>query len=235
MLKNLKCIFKTSTSNLFEYMKILVRTNLVFFDKNHDICAKNYQITVKFNTKFMKNFLFLADGFEEIEALATVDVLRRAGMEVTTVSINCEHAVTGAHGLTVMADATFKEADFSGSDWLILPGGMPGASNLHNMLALNDLLKVHAGKGRISAICASPAVVLAATGLLNGKEATCYPGFEDALVASGARHSQKNIVLDGNILTANGPATAIPFALEIVRLTKGDEVAESVASGMLWK
>lgn len=181
----------------------------------------------------MKNFLFLADGFEEIEALATVDILRRAEMDVTTVSINKTNVVTGAHGVPVVADITFKEADFSGTDWLILPGGMPGASNLHEHNELNSLLKVHAGKGRIAAICASPAVVLAATGLLEGKNATCYPGFDTMLVAAGATYVDKRVVVDGNIVTANGPASATPFALEIIRLTKGDDVAANVASGML--
>lgn len=182
----------------------------------------------------MKNFLFLADGFEEIEALATVDILRRAGMDVITVSINHEHIVTGAHGVPVVADVTFKEADFGGSDWLILPGGMPGASNLHELGALNNLLKVHADHGRIAAICASPAVVLAATGLLEGKKATCYPGFETALLAAGAHYdSESRVVTDGNIVTANGPASATAFALEIVRLTNGDATAANVAAGML--
>lgn len=181
----------------------------------------------------MKNFLFLANGFEEIEALATVDVLRRAGMEVITVSINHDHTVTGAHGIPVQADVTFKEADFDGSDWLILPGGMPGATHLHNHHELDALLKVHADKGRIAAICASPAVVLAPTGLLKGKNATCYPGFEDALVNGGAHPVDRRVVVDGNIVTGNGPSSAIPFALEIVRLTLGDAAADTVASGML--
>lgn len=182
----------------------------------------------------MKNFLFLADGFEEIEALATVDVLRRAGMELYTVSIKHEPFVTGAHGLTVAADLTFKEADFSGSEWLILPGGMPGASNLHEFGALNDLLKVHASKGRIAAICASPAVVLAATGLLEGRRATCYPGFETALIAAGAEYvSDQRVVTDGNIVTANGPSSAIPFALRIAELTQGEATVREVAAGML--
>lgn len=182
----------------------------------------------------MKNFLFLADGFEEIEALATLDVLRRAEMDVETVSITHSPFVMGAHGLTVQADKTFKEADFSGTDWLILPGGMPGAKNLHEFGALNDLLKVHAGKGRIAAICASPAVVLAATGLLEGRKATCYPGFETALIAAGADYVEADrVVVADNIVTSNGPSSAVPFALKIVELTRGKEVADSVAAGML--
>ena len=181
----------------------------------------------------MKNFLFLADGFEEIEALATVDILRRAGFDIQTVSIKHDHMVTGAHGIMVKADITFKEADFSDTDWLILPGGMPGATNLHEFGALNDLLKVHAGKGRIAAICASPAVVLAATGVLKGKNATCYTGFETELVAAGATPLTQRVVVDGNIVTANGPASTPAFALEIVRLTKGDDLAGRVANDML--
>lgn len=181
----------------------------------------------------MKNFLFLADGFEEIEALATVDVLRRGGMDVMTVSIKHEPFVTGAHGVTVQADMTFKEADFSGTDWLILPGGMPGAKNLHEFGALNDLLRVHAGKGRIAAICASPAVVLAATGLLEGRKATCYPGFETELIAAQSIYEKQRVVVDGNIVTANGPSSAVPFALKIVELTKGETTSKEVAEGML--
>lgn len=181
----------------------------------------------------MKNFLFLADGFEEIEALATLDILRRAELDVVTVSIAHTHEVTGAHGLRVLADLTFKEADYENADWLILPGGMPGASNLHNFTPLVNLLRIHAAKGRIAAICASPAVVLAPAGLLKGRNATCYPGFEEALTAGGATHINSRVVVDGNIVTANGPASAFLFALEIVKLTKGDNSALNVANGML--
>ena len=102
-----------------------------------------------------RSFIFLAEGFEEIEALTVVDVMRRAGMDIKTVSITDSKKVTGAHGISVEADMTFKEADYSGSEWLILPGGMPGATHLHEFEALGDLLKVH--KGKIAAICASPA------------------------------------------------------------------------------
>lgn len=181
----------------------------------------------------MTSFLFLANGFEEIEALATVDVLRRAGLDVKTVSINPSHQVAGAHNVVVNADLTFKEADFGGSDWLILPGGMPGASNLRDFEALVELLKIHSTKGRIAAICASPAVVLASIGLLEGRRATCYPGFDGALLEAGAIHVDARVVTDANIVTANGPSSAVPFALEIVRLTLGDQAAKDVASGML--
>lgn len=182
----------------------------------------------------MKNFVFLADGFEEVEALTPVDVLRRAGMDVKTVSITDSHKVTGAHGITVEADLTFKQADFSDTEWLIVPGGMPGAANLHDFSALNDLLKVHAmNGGHIAAICAAPAVVLAPTGLLKGKEATAYPGFEEGLAEGGAKHKDARVVVDGKIVTSNGPSSALLFALKIVGISKGEEVAQQVAAGML--
>lgn len=177
------------------------------------------------------SFLFLADGFEEIEALATVDILRRAGVVVNTVSIYTRRHVTGAHGIEVTADITFKEADFAGSDWLILPGGMPGASNLFAFEPLTDLLKIH--HGRIAAICAAPAVILAPLGLLKGLEATCYPGFEGACKEGDAVMKNQRVVVTERIITANGPSSAIPFALAIVEETLGKAVANEVAGGML--
>ena len=124
------------------------------------------------------SYLFLAPGFEEVEALTPVDVMRRAGIDVKTVSVTASRDVEGAHGVTVKADMTFDEADFSDCDWLVLPGGMPGATNLYECKPLCSLLLKHnAEGGHIAAICASPAVVLGGLGLLDGKEATCYPGF----------------------------------------------------------
>lgn len=181
-----------------------------------------------------KSYLFLANGFEEIEALATVDVLRRAGVPVTTVSINPTNEVEGAHGVVVNADTTISECDFEEIDWLILPGGMPGAKNLVECTPLTDLLKEHnKNGGRIAAICASPGVVLAPLGLLNGKKATCYPGFENGLKAGGAVYTGLRVTVDGNFVTGNGPSSAIPFALTIAAETVGKEVAAEVASGML--
>ncbi len=115
-----------------------------------------------------RSFIFLAEGFEEIEAPTVVDVMRRAGMDIKTVSIGADRKVAGAHGITVEADLLFKEADFDHSEWLILPGGMPGATNLHEFTALGDLLKVH--KGKIAAICAAPAVVLAPLAYFEAKK-----------------------------------------------------------------
>lgn len=181
----------------------------------------------------MRNYIFLADGFEEIEAVNPIDIMRRAGMEVLTVSINDSKKVTGAHGIVVEADITFKQADFADTDWLILPGGMPGATNLYSFTPLADLLKVHNHKGRIAAICASPAVVLGQLGILNGKHATCYPGMEAAAIAGGALMENKRVVVDGNIVTGNGPSSAQLWALTIVAETLGQDAADSVAAGML--
>lgn len=178
-----------------------------------------------------RSFIFLAEGFEEIEALTVVDVMRRAGMDIKTVSITSEHKVVGAHGIPVEADITFKEADFDGSEWLIVPGGMPGSTNLAAFSALGDLLKVH--KGKIAAICAAPAVVLAPLGLLRDREATCYPGFEDALRENGAIARNSRVVALDNLITANGPSSALKFALAIVSNSLGESVAQEVAIGML--
>lgn len=182
----------------------------------------------------MTSFVFLADGFEEIEALTVVDILRRANMEVRTVSISKGKHVRGAHGVIVEADLLFKEADYSDAEWLICPGGMPGAANLHDFNALNDLLKVHAmHPGKVAAICAAPAVVLAPLGLLRDITATCYPGFEGQLTEGGAEYVNRRVVVHENVITANGPSSAALFALAIVAASKGDDTARTVAEGML--
>ena len=178
------------------------------------------------------SFLFLAEGFEEIEALTVVDVMRRAGMDIKTVSITSDRQVVGAHGVTVTADLTFKEADFGGSEWLILPGGMPGATNLASDEALCDLLKVH--KGKIAAICAAPAVVLAPLGLLDGKEATCYPSFQADMRKYGVTVRDVPVIAHKDLITANGPSAALRFALAIVANSLGESVAQQVGGGMLY-
>lgn len=180
-----------------------------------------------------ESFLFLAHGFEEIEALTAVDVLRRAGMEVKTVSITSSLQVTGAHGITVNADLLFDNTLFSGAEWLILPGGMPGAENLYECAPLQGLLRRQAGSdsGKIAAICAAPAVVLGQLGLLEGRKATCYPGFEDML--KGAEATGEPVVADEKFVLGNGPSNALKWSLAIVAAARGRDVAEEVANGML--
>ncbi len=182
----------------------------------------------------MRSFLFLANGFEELEALTVVDVMRRGGLDIKTVSINSKHEVTGAHGITVTADLTFKEADFGDAEWLICPGGMPGSENLHKFEPLNDLLRLHAAKGKVAAICAAPALVLAPLGILRDKEATCYPGFEDLLIAGGAQRRDAPVVVARNLITGNGPASALRFALAILAESAGESHARQVGEGMLF-
>lgn len=180
-----------------------------------------------------KTYLFLADGFEEIEALATVDLLRRAGIEVDTVSINPTLAVKGAHGMEVAADIMLDQCP-SDAALYICPGGMPGSSNLAANARVCELLsEQHARGGRVAAICAAPGVVLAPLGILEGYDATCYPGFEEALMAGGAHHKAQRVVVDRNVVTANGPSSAIPFALSLIEQLTDQATADSVASGIL--
>ena len=178
-----------------------------------------------------KSYLFLADGFEEIEALTVVDIMRRAEMPLVTLSINDKAVVTGAHGIPVVADALAQDVTFEDAEWLILPGGMPGMTNLAASRPLCDLVKAHAEAGGLTAsICASPSI-LGMLGLLNGRRATCYPGFEHNL--EGAIVTGERTAVDDNITTGNGPASAAVFALEIVAQSCGQEKAQEVAAGML--
>ncbi len=181
-----------------------------------------------------ESFLFLAEGFEEIEALTAVDVLRRAGIPLKTVSITSALQVTGAHGITVTADVIYDNTLFSNPAWLILPGGMPGALNLYECAPLQGLLarQAQSKEGRIAAICAAPAVVLGQLGLLEGHKATCYPGFEKDL--KGAVVKDSPVTVDKKFVLGNGPANALLWALTIVKEELGVDVAESIANGMLF-
>lgn len=181
-----------------------------------------------------ESFVFLAEGFEEIEALTAVDVLRRAGMRVRTVSITTSPLVTGAHGITVKADVLYDTTLFSNPAWLILPGGMPGASNLHDFSPLIGLIKnqIESKSGKIAAICAAPAIVLGAEGFLDGRKATCYPGFEMGL--GNAEYVDAPVVKDDKFVLGNGPASALQWALAIVSSEQGESEAHNVGNGMLY-
>ncbi len=173
--------------------------------------------------------VLLADGFEEIEALTVVDVLRRADLQVTTLALKHKD-VKGAHGVQVQADALLDEAT---GDWdlLVLPGGQPGADTLRDDPRVAKLLHKQVQQGRwLAAICAAP-IALGKQGLLKGKKATCYPGFEGQL--TGAQLSQDAVVVDGKIVTSRGPATALPFALELVTLLRDKESSDRLRQGML--
>lgn len=178
-------------------------------------------------------YIFLADGFEEIEAVTPIDVLRRAGLEVITVSVSDSLRVTGAHSVPFMADTLIADLPADApAQWLICPGGMPGATNLAACDKLTSMLRrqFEAG-GNIAAICAAPAVVLAPLGILDGREATCYPGFEQ-MCPDAIMKNQRVVALPG-LITANGPSSALPFALAIAEATVGADKAREVAQGML--
>lgn len=175
-------------------------------------------------------YLFLAPGFEEIEAITILDVLRRAQLNVVSVSLTGDLTVTGAHGIAVLADTLYPDVDLAEAALLILPGGMPGTNNLNVHEGLKKAIKSHATAGKpVAAICAAP-LILGQLGLLAGKEATCYPGYEQHLV--GARLSKKAVVQDGLFLTGNGPGAAARFALQIVNNFRSEELAEELAKGM---
>lgn len=181
-----------------------------------------------------ESFLFLAHGFEEVEALSAVDILRRADIDIKTVSITDSLQVTGAHGVQITCDLIFKDASMDNADWLILPGGMPGATNLYEFAPLRELLTRQASSknGRIAAICASPAVVLGQMGLLKGEHATCYPGFEH--LCKGAVMEDAAVIVSGKFVLGNGPANAMKWAIRIVSEELGEHAAIKVANGLLY-
>jgi 4-methyl-5(b-hydroxyethyl)-thiazole monophosphate biosynthesis len=187
------------------------------------------------NMIMAKVYVFMANGFEDVEALIPVDVLRRGGVEVVTVSINDDsQVVESAHGVQMVADAMFDDCDFADASLLFLPGGMPGASNLYEHQGVCRAVKAQAEAGRrVAAICAAPAVVLGQLGLLQGRKATCYPGFEKLL--QGAHYTGELFTVDGNITTGEGPAAAFPFAYELLAQLVSREVSDQIAEGMRFK
>ncbi|MDR2683646.1 MAG: DJ-1/PfpI family protein [Dysgonamonadaceae bacterium] len=179
----------------------------------------------------MKAFLFLANGFEETEAIVTADILKRGGVEVITVSVTGQKTVPSVHDIPVVADALFDATDFSEGDLLILPGGMPGADNLYRHEGLHSLLLRYDREGkRIAAICAAP-FILGKMNLLSGKPATVYPGFEDALL--GATLVDAPVVKAGHIITSTGPGTVFDFGLALVAELMGTDKSREIADAML--
>ena len=180
----------------------------------------------------MKIALLLANGFEEVEALLPLDLLRRAKVTVDTVGIGGK-MITGAHGITVAADLTDKEACASDYSAVIFPGGMPGAANLDEAEFTDKIIaSVITKGGRLAAICAAP-LVLGKRGLLKGKRATCYPGFEDELI--GATVVSDSVVTDGNITTCRGMGVALEFAKELVSLFAGKEISDKLSRAIMEK
>lgn len=181
-----------------------------------------------------RSYILYADGVEEVEAVNTVDTLRRAGIDIISVATGENLAVTGATGQKLLADRLLQDTDFTEADWLIVPGGVPGAPNLHSDNRVNTVLKQHWDEGgRIASICAGPAIVLAPLGILKGKKATCYPGLEKALTDAGATYLKQPVVSDTNLITSEGPATTLLFAKAIIAATLGEKTADETLSSML--
>lgn len=178
-------------------------------------------------------YVFFADGFEEIEAFTVVDTLRRAGTDVKMVSVTPDEIVRGAHDISLLCDVNFENCDFFDAELLILPGGMPGAATLNEHEGLRKQILHFAETNKlIAAICAAP-MVLGKLGLLKGKKATCYPGFEQYL--EGAECINEPVVCDGNIITGMGPGSAMSFALKIVERLIGEAKADELAEAMCVK
>lgn len=174
----------------------------------------------------------LADGFEEIEAMSIIDILRRAGIEVVIAGLH-DGPITSARGVKVIPDTTIDTIKAEDFDMIVLPGGQPGSDNLNADQRVRNLIVEFYTKGKLTgAICAAP-YVLANAGILEGKKATSYPAYKDKI--TGAMYLEDNVVEDGNVITSRGPATAACFAFKIVERLKGKETAENIRKAMLFE
>ena len=181
-----------------------------------------------------KVVVFVANGSEEIEALSCIDVLRRAGVDTTVAAVGDSLEITAAHGVNIKADVLSKDCCNQSWDAVVLPGGMPGAQYLADDSAVAAILtQQHNQQKWIAAICASPAVVLASQQLLQGRRATCYPGFEEQLLESATMCVSEPIIVDGHFITSRGPATAMVFALRVVAAVTDDDTARRIAKDLL--
>lgn len=177
--------------------------------------------------------VFLAQGFEEIEGLTVVDILRRAGIEIQTISIMGSKEVCGSHKIPVIADALYEDADLGSLDGVVLPGGLTGTTNLGAHPGVNETIRSFAAEGKlVAAICAAPSV-LGQAGLLQGKKAACYPGFEDKL--TGAEVIYEEVAEAGNIITSRGMGTSIPFALRLTAYLTDETKARGLAEQIIFR
>ena len=183
--------------------------------------------------------IFLANGFEDMEALGTRDVLVRGGVPVVTVSITEDYLVESSHGLQVTADTSWEdlevlEPDTDGTDMMIFPGGLPGSQFLAEHAELMEILQDHwARGGAVAAICAAPGLVVSQLPGLEGKRFTCYEGFQEALIGKGAVYTPEGTVTDGSLITGRAAGYAIDFGLAILRYLKGDQAAEAVRKSLM--
>lgn len=183
--------------------------------------------------------LFLAPGFEDMEAIATRDVLLRGGIDVRTVSVTEDYMVESSHGLTVTADVNWDDLEVmepgtDATDVMIFPGGMPGSKNLAAHAELMEIMQDHwARGGAVAAICAAPGLVLSQLPGLAGRRFTCFDGFEDALIGQGAVYTGEGAVTDGNMITGRGAGWAVAFGLAILEYLRGPEAAAKVRAGLM--
>lgn len=176
-------------------------------------------------------YVHFAEGTEEIEFVTIIDLLRRSSLDAVSVSITGKTKVTGAHGIVIETDTTFEEANYDDCDMIVLPGGMPGTLHMAEHSGFTDMIKSFNEKGRsLAAICAAP-MVFAGCGILSGKKAVIYPGMEEYL--GDAEVSDKRVQTDGNIITSQGPGTAMEFALEIIRTVKGSAASDEIKKELL--
>ena len=181
----------------------------------------------------MKTYVALAPGFEIAEATLPIDILKRAGVEVITVSITGEQIVPASNGVRVVADTLLNDADLSDGDMLFLPGGMPGSSNLAAWQPLAEIIREYNNAGKyLAAVCAAP-MVYGLMGLLDGKKATCYPGFEDKLL--GADFQKKTSVCDGNMITGCGAGAGFALGRDMAAVLVGEEAADAVLAKMMFQ
>lgn len=179
-----------------------------------------------------KVYEFLANGTEEVEALITVDILRRGGVDVRMVSTTGSEYIESSHGVVIKCDEMIEDSDFSDADMLLLPGGLPGSTNLLVHQGVRKAISEHYAAGKkVGAICAAP-MVLGDLGILKGKKATCYPGNEDTMI--GAEYTHELYTIDGNVITGEGPAATFPYAYAILEMLTNKETAEKLKEGMMF-
>lgn len=178
-------------------------------------------------------YIFLAPGYEEVEMLTVVDMVRRAKIEIDMVSITDQKEVTSSHNVTITADKLFSEIDFTEVQMLILPGGMPGTTNLRAFEPLCQKLQVFAADDDkwVAAVCAAP-TVLGQLGILDGRKATCYPSFADKIICG--EYLEQPVVRDGHVITSRGMGTCIEFAGEIITVLKDRETADQIKTAIVY-
>lgn len=179
-----------------------------------------------------KAYLFFATGFEEVEALTVVDILRRGGVDCKTVSVTGDYDVTSSHAVTIRADLLFEEQSLEDGDMLILPGGIPGTPNLKAHAGLDKLIRQYHEAGKyLAAVCAAP-TVYGEKGLLQGRKATCFPGMESGLV--GAEHREDKVVCDGQFITSRGMGTCIDFGLTLLEKLTDEANAKTIGQKIVY-